>query len=182
MSQYIYTMNGVSKVVPPKRQIIKDISLSFFPGAKIGLLGLNGAGKSTVLKIMAGVDTDFVGEARPRQALLQVSQHRVRNLNLERNDRLCRRPRSRALGVDRLNERKKGRHQQTSGDEPNTAEMHLQTSVAVSASARLSRHCAAGTGSIFRRAPASSSVSRYKSPSGPCRTSRIRCLSSVSID
>ncbi len=64
MSQYIYTMNGVSKTVPPKRQIIKDISLSFFPGAKIGLLGLNGSGKSTVLKIMAGVDTDFVGESR----------------------------------------------------------------------------------------------------------------------
>ena len=63
--QYIYTMNGVSKTVPPKRQIIKDISLSFFPGAKIGLLGLNGAGKSTVLKIMAGVDTDYSGEARP---------------------------------------------------------------------------------------------------------------------
>ena len=62
--QYIYTMNGVSKIVPPKRQIIKDISLSFFPGAKIGLLGLNGAGKSTVLKIMAGVDKDFQGEAR----------------------------------------------------------------------------------------------------------------------
>ena len=61
MSQFIYTMQGVSKVVPHKRQIIKDISLSFFPGAKIGLLGLNGAGKSTVLKIMAGVDTDFVG-------------------------------------------------------------------------------------------------------------------------
>jgi ATP-binding cassette ChvD family protein len=57
-------MNGVSKIVPPKRQIIKDISLSFFPGAKIGLLGLNGSGKSTVLKIMAGVDTDFQGEAR----------------------------------------------------------------------------------------------------------------------
>jgi ATP-binding cassette ChvD family protein len=64
MSQYIFTMNGVSKTVPPKRQIIKDISLSFFPGAKIGLLGLNGAGKSTVLKIMAGVDTDYNGEAR----------------------------------------------------------------------------------------------------------------------
>ncbi|HJW07953.1 MAG TPA: energy-dependent translational throttle protein EttA [Rhodanobacter sp.] len=63
-SQYIYTMNGVSKIVPPKRQIIKDISLSFFPGAKIGLLGVNGAGKSTVLKIMAGVDKDFQGEAR----------------------------------------------------------------------------------------------------------------------
>ncbi|RYE98761.1 MAG: ATP-binding cassette domain-containing protein, partial [Oxalobacteraceae bacterium] len=69
MSQYIYTMNRVSKVVPPKRQIIKDISLSFFPGAKIGLLGLNGAGKSTVLKIMAGVDTDFEGEARPQADL-----------------------------------------------------------------------------------------------------------------
>ena len=63
--QYIYTMNGVSKIVPPKRQIIKDISLSFFPGAKIGLLGLNGSGKSTVLKIMAGIDRDFTGEARP---------------------------------------------------------------------------------------------------------------------
>lgn len=62
--QYIYTMNRVSKIVPPKREIIKDISLSFFPGAKIGLLGINGAGKSTVLKIMAGVDTDFQGEAR----------------------------------------------------------------------------------------------------------------------
>jgi sulfate-transporting ATPase len=67
--QYIYTMNGVSKTVPPKRQIIKDISLSFFPGAKIGLLGLNGAGKSTVLKIMAGVDQDFVGEARPQPGI-----------------------------------------------------------------------------------------------------------------
>jgi ATP-binding cassette ChvD family protein len=64
--QYIYTMIGVSKVVPPKREIIKDISLSFFPGAKIGLLGLNGSGKSTVLRIMAGVDTDFNGEARPQ--------------------------------------------------------------------------------------------------------------------
>ncbi len=69
MSQYIYTMNGVSKIVPPKRQIIKDISLSFFPGAKIGLLGLNGAGKSTVLKIMAGVDTDFQGEARAQAGI-----------------------------------------------------------------------------------------------------------------
>ncbi|MFS8063473.1 MAG: ATP-binding cassette domain-containing protein, partial [Luteimonas sp.] len=62
--QYIYTMNGVSKTVPPKRQIIKDISLSFYPGAKIGLLGINGSGKSTVLRIMAGVDADFNGEAR----------------------------------------------------------------------------------------------------------------------
>ncbi|MBS0457360.1 MAG: energy-dependent translational throttle protein EttA [Proteobacteria bacterium] len=67
--QYIYTMIGVSKVVPPKREIIKNISLSFFPGAKIGLLGLNGAGKSTVLRIMAGVDTDFNGEARPQPGI-----------------------------------------------------------------------------------------------------------------
>jgi energy-dependent translational throttle protein EttA len=67
--QYIYTMNGVSKIVPPKKQIIKDISLSFFPGAKIGLLGLNGSGKSTVLRIMAGVDKDFVGEARPQPGI-----------------------------------------------------------------------------------------------------------------
>ena len=67
--QYIYTMIGVSKTVPPKRQIIKDISLSFFPGAKIGLLGLNGAGKSTVLRIMAGVDTDFQGESRPQPGI-----------------------------------------------------------------------------------------------------------------
>src|SRR3546814_14406021 len=62
-------MNAFSKTVPTKRQIIKDISLSFFPGAKIGLLGLNGAGKSTVLKIMAGVDTDFSGEARPQAGI-----------------------------------------------------------------------------------------------------------------
>ena len=67
--QYIYTMIGVSKVVPPKREIIKDISLSFYPGAKIGLLGLNGAGKSTVLRIMAGVDQDFQGEARPQPGI-----------------------------------------------------------------------------------------------------------------
>jgi energy-dependent translational throttle protein EttA len=62
--QYIYTMMGVSKIVPPKREIIKDISLSFFPGAKIGLLGVNGSGKSTVLRIMAGVDLEFNGESR----------------------------------------------------------------------------------------------------------------------
>jgi ATPase subunit of ABC transporter with duplicated ATPase domains len=67
--QYIYTMINVSKIVPPKREIIKDISLSFFPGAKIGLLGLNGAGKSTVLRIMAGVDTDHQGEARPQPGI-----------------------------------------------------------------------------------------------------------------
>ncbi len=66
MAQYIYTMIGVSKTVPPNRTIIKDISLSFFPGAKIGVLGLNGAGKSTVLRIMAGVDKEFDGEARPQ--------------------------------------------------------------------------------------------------------------------
>ena len=65
MAQYVYTMNRVSKVVPPKREILKNISLSFFPGAKIGVLGLNGAGKSTLLKIMAGLDTEIDGEARP---------------------------------------------------------------------------------------------------------------------
>ncbi|TAJ93425.1 MAG: energy-dependent translational throttle protein EttA [Gammaproteobacteria bacterium] len=65
MAQYVYTMIGVGKVVPPKREILKDISLSFFPGAKIGVLGLNGAGKSTLLRIMAGVDTEINGEARP---------------------------------------------------------------------------------------------------------------------
>ncbi|MFX4227068.1 MAG: energy-dependent translational throttle protein EttA [Porticoccaceae bacterium] len=65
MAQYVYTMNRVGKIVPPKREILKDISLSFFPGAKIGVLGLNGSGKSTLLKIMAGIDTDIQGEARP---------------------------------------------------------------------------------------------------------------------
>ena len=65
-AQYVYTMNRVGKIVPPKREILKDISLSFFPGAKIGVLGLNGAGKSTLLKIMAGIDTDIQGEARPQ--------------------------------------------------------------------------------------------------------------------
>jgi len=65
MAQYVYTMNRVNKIVPPKRQILKDISLSFFPGAKIGVLGLNGSGKSTLLKIMAALDTDIQGEARP---------------------------------------------------------------------------------------------------------------------
>ena len=69
MAQYIYTMNRVSKIVPPKRQILRDISLSFFPGAKIGVLGLNGAGKSTLLRIMAGVDTDIEGEARPQPGI-----------------------------------------------------------------------------------------------------------------
>jgi len=65
MAQYVYTMNRVGKVVPPKRVILKNISLSFFPGAKIGVLGLNGSGKSSLLKIMAGVDKDIEGEATP---------------------------------------------------------------------------------------------------------------------
>ena len=64
MAQYIYTMNRVAKVVPPKRYLIRDISLSFFPGAKIGVLGLNGSGKSTLMRIMAGLDADFDGENR----------------------------------------------------------------------------------------------------------------------
>ena len=68
-AQYVYTMNRVGKMVPPKREILKDISLSFFPGAKIGVLGLNGAGKSTLLKIMAGLDTDIQGEARPQPGI-----------------------------------------------------------------------------------------------------------------
>jgi sulfate-transporting ATPase len=69
MAQFIYTMNRVSKVVPPKRVILRDISLSFFPGAKIGVLGLNGAGKSSLLRIMAGVDKEFDGEARPQPGI-----------------------------------------------------------------------------------------------------------------
>jgi len=69
MAQYVYTMNRVGKIVPPKRQILKDISLSFFPGAKIGVLGLNGSGKSTLLKIMAGVDKEYEGEATPMPGL-----------------------------------------------------------------------------------------------------------------
>lgn len=69
MAQYVFTMNRLGKIVPPKRQILRDISLSFFPGAKIGVLGLNGSGKSTLLKIMAGLDTDIIGEARPQPDL-----------------------------------------------------------------------------------------------------------------
>lgn len=65
MAQYVYSMDRVGKIVPPKREILKDISLSFFPGAKIGVLGLNGAGKSSLLRIMAGIDQDYIGEARP---------------------------------------------------------------------------------------------------------------------
>ncbi|HSN70645.1 MAG TPA: energy-dependent translational throttle protein EttA [Steroidobacteraceae bacterium] len=69
MAQFVYTMNRVSKVVPPKRTILRDISLSFFPGAKIGVLGLNGSGKSTLLRIMAGIDKEFDGEARPQPGI-----------------------------------------------------------------------------------------------------------------
>ena len=69
MAQYIYTMNRVAKMVPPKRYIIRDISLSFFTGAKIGVLGLNGSGKSTLLRIMAGIDQEFDGEARPQAGI-----------------------------------------------------------------------------------------------------------------
>ena len=69
MAQFIYTMNRVGKVVPPKRIILRDISLSFFPGAKIGVLGLNGSGKSTLLKIMSGIDKDIEGEARAQAGI-----------------------------------------------------------------------------------------------------------------
>jgi ATP-binding cassette ChvD family protein len=69
MAQYIFTMQGVGKVVPPKRTILRDISLSFFPGAKIGVLGLNGSGKSSLLKIMAGIDKEIYGEARPQSGI-----------------------------------------------------------------------------------------------------------------
>jgi ATPase components of ABC transporters with duplicated ATPase domains len=69
MAQYVFTMNHLSKIVPPKRALLKDISLSFFPGAKIGVLGMNGAGKSTLIKIMAGIDKEFEGEAQPMPGL-----------------------------------------------------------------------------------------------------------------
>jgi len=69
MAQYVYTMNAVGKIVPPKRVILEDISLSFFPGAKIGVLGLNGSGKSSLLRIMAGLDTEIEGEARPQAGI-----------------------------------------------------------------------------------------------------------------
>jgi len=69
MSQFIFTMQDVGKVVPPKREILKKIWLSFYPGAKIGVLGLNGSGKSSLLKIMAGVDKEFIGEARPQPGI-----------------------------------------------------------------------------------------------------------------
>src|SRR3977135_262439 len=69
MAQYIYTMNRVSKIVPPKRTILRDISLSFFPGAKIGVLGLNGSGKATLPRILAGIDSQNDGEARPQTGI-----------------------------------------------------------------------------------------------------------------
>ena len=78
MAQYVFTMNRVGKIVPPKRHILKDISLSFFPGAKIGVLGTNGSGKSTLLKIMAGLDNDIIGDAVPidRKSTRLNSSHR----------------------------------------------------------------------------------------------------------
>ena len=85
--QYVYSMNRVSKVVPPKREILKDISLSFFPGAKIGVLGLNGAGKSTLLKIMAGIDTDIQGEARAQAGIKIGYLSQEPQLNAEKDVR-----------------------------------------------------------------------------------------------
>ena len=84
MAQYVMTMNRVSKTVPPKRQILKDISLSFFPGAKIGVLGLNGAGKSTLLKIMAGVDKDIDGDITWLGGSKSGTSLRNRNSTLKR--------------------------------------------------------------------------------------------------
>ena len=82
MSQYVYTMQGVTKTVPGQRTILQNIHLSFFPGAKIGVLGLNGSGKSSLLRIMAGVDTEIEGEARPQKTF--VSATCPRNLPLRR--------------------------------------------------------------------------------------------------
>jgi energy-dependent translational throttle protein EttA len=87
MAQYIYTMNRVSKVVPPKRTILRDISLSFFPGAKIGVLGLNGSGKSSLLRIMAGMDTNIDGEARPQPGIRVGFLPQEPELNPEQNVR-----------------------------------------------------------------------------------------------
>lgn len=87
MAQYVFTMNRVGKIVPPKRYILKNISLSFFPGAKIGVLGLNGSGKSTLLRIMAGVDTDIEGEARPQPGLKIGYLPQEPKLNLEQTVR-----------------------------------------------------------------------------------------------
>ena len=87
MAQYIYTMNRVGKIVPPKREILKDISLSFFPGAKIGVLGLNGSGKSTLLRIMAGIDKEHLGEARPQPGIRIGYLSQEPQLNPEKNVR-----------------------------------------------------------------------------------------------
>ncbi|NJO16073.1 MAG: energy-dependent translational throttle protein EttA [Thioploca sp.] len=87
MAQYIYTMNRVGRVVPPKREILKDISLSFFPGAKIGVLGLNGAGKSTLLRIMAGIDKEYHGEARPQPGIRIGYLSQEPQLDLQKNVR-----------------------------------------------------------------------------------------------
>lgn len=87
MAQYIYTMNQVGKIVPPKRRILEDISLSFFPGAKIGVLGLNGSGKSSLLRIMAGIDKDFEGEARPQAGIKVGYLPQEPELNSEKNVR-----------------------------------------------------------------------------------------------
>ncbi len=87
MAQYIFTMNRVSKTVPPKKQILKDISLSFFPGAKIGVLGLNGSGKSSLLRIMAGTDQEFDGEARPQTGINIGYLEQEPKLNLDKDVR-----------------------------------------------------------------------------------------------
>src|SRR5258705_8164155 len=87
MAQYVYTMQRVGKVVPPKRQILKNISLSFFPGAKIGVLGLNGAGKSSLLKVMAGEDQSFLGEAFPAAGISVGFLHQEPRLNAAKDVR-----------------------------------------------------------------------------------------------
>ncbi len=87
MAQYVFTMNQVSKIVPPKRQILRDISLSFFPGAKIGVLGLNGSGKSTLLRIMGSIDTEFDGEARPQKGIKIGYLHQEPQLNPDKDVR-----------------------------------------------------------------------------------------------
>ncbi|MFW2572491.1 ATP-binding cassette domain-containing protein, partial [Legionella sp. 29fVS95] len=87
MSQYIFTMNRVSKIVDNQRFILKDISLSFFPGAKIGVLGLNGSGKSTLLRIMAGVDKQYEGEARPQAGIKIGYLAQEPNLDLDKTVR-----------------------------------------------------------------------------------------------
>jgi len=101
MAQYVFTMNGVGKVVPPKKEILKDIYLNFFPGAKIGVLGYNGAGKSTLLRIMAGIDKDYIGEARPQNNLkigyLAQEPQLDNNLNVRGNVELGIAPLKQAL-------------------------------------------------------------------------------------